>query len=39
MVFSLAPAIALLAWRYAFQFEEIVEIIRCVDETDSQESF
>ena len=36
---SLAPTVALLIWRMWFDFEEIVEIIRCVDETESQERF
>ena len=39
MAISLAPAIALLIWRMWFDFEEIVEIIRCIDETESQERF
>ena len=36
MTFSLAPFFALLVWRIIFKFEEIAEIIRCVDETDSR---
>lgn len=36
MAISIAPFIALLCWRIMFKFEEIVEIIRCLDEKDSQ---
>ena len=39
MAISLVPFFALLVWRIIFEFEEIAEIIRCVDETDSQERF
>ena len=31
MAISLAPFIALLCWRFKFEFEEIVEIILCVE--------
>ena len=39
MIISLAPFFALLVWRIIFKFEEIAEIIRCVDESDSQDRF
>ena len=39
MIISLIPCIALLCWRIWFDFEEIVEVIRCIDETESQDRF
>jgi len=40
MAISITPIIALATWQvWLKQYGEIVEIIRCTDETDSQERF